>query len=118
MYNDENFNCFDSEKAIEYIDKAKKEMNAESFGTLKILMNTESVDSAYVHVLARELQEILGFYVSVEEVTASDFYDRIESGDFQIALYPLKAKYNSGISVIDQLALFKYAQINGDTKKE
>lgn len=118
LYNDENFNCFDSEKAIEYIDKAKKEMNAESFGTLKILMNTESVDSAYVHVLARELQEILGFYVSVEEVTASDFYDRIESGDFQIALYPLKAKYNSGISVIDQLALFKYAQINGDTKKE
>lgn len=104
LYSDSLFDIFDGEKAASLCRTAKSELNVESFNTIKLMAASDSVDSAYLHSLARSWQDILGFYISVEEVTQSEFDSRIESGDYQIALYPVTGRYNSGISVLEQLA--------------
>ena len=113
---DSVYDIFDSGKAAEFCSAAKAELNAESFGTIRLLAATDAVDSSDLHVVTRNWQDILGFYVSVEEVTTDEFYERIESGDYQIALYPLQGKYNSGVSVLEQLAANTAAGLSGNAK--
>ncbi|MDE5834154.1 MAG: peptide ABC transporter substrate-binding protein, partial [Ruminococcus sp.] len=46
----------------------------------------------------------LGIYIGIDEVTPSEFRYRIAENDYNIALYPLKASYNSGLAVIEEFA--------------
>jgi oligopeptide transport system substrate-binding protein len=110
------YNIYDEDKAVSFCEAAKDELNAESFGTIRLLVCTGSVDSSYLHILTREWQDLLGFYVSIEEVTEDEYEERIESGDYQIALYSVRGKYNSGISVLEQLAADENIGISADTK--
>ncbi len=109
---DTAFDTYDADKAAELCSTAKSELNAESFGTITMLVISGTVDSSLVHVLSREWQDALGFYVSIEELSEEDFYSRLEDGDYQLALYPVKGLYNSGISVLEQVAGDEYIQLS------
>lgn len=113
---DSEFDIYNTEKASQYCSAAKSDLNAESFGTIKLLAATDCIDSTYLHFITRNWQDALGFYVSIEEVTTDEFNERIAAGDYQIALYPLKGKYNSGISVLEQLAGSSYINASGNIK--
>ncbi len=102
LASDRVFIEYDTENALTYFKRAKKELNVESFDTVKILVSTDSIDSGYLHLISQQWQETLGCYIGIEEVTAEEFETRIASGDYSIALYPLKGDFNSGVSVLRQ----------------
>lgn len=102
LASDKAFDVHNTEEAQMYFERAKRELKAESFETVKILVSTESVDSGYLHLISQQWQEVLGCYIGIEEVTAAEFETRIADGEYSIALYPLKGDFNSGVSVLSQ----------------
>ena len=118
LSSDSAFDFYDEAKALSFCEAAKSDLNVESFGTLKLITATNSVDSGYLHSVTRKLQDTLGFYIGVEEVTQSEFDSRIKSGDYQIALYPVKGGYNSGISVLEQFSVSEVIGISENTSGE
>lgn len=96
------FNEFNRKNAVDLFGKAKKEHNVESYETVKILVSTDNIDSGFLHLVSQQWQDVLGCYIGVEEVTSAEFEERIANGDYTIALYPLKADFNSGVSVFEQ----------------
>ena len=110
------FDVHDAEKAVQCCTDAKSELNAESFGTIKMIVPSGSVDSSYLHILSRDWQDTLGFYVSIEELSQDDYDACMESGEFQIALYPIKGRYNSGVSVLEQLADTSFIHLSDSAK--
>lgn len=115
---DSVFDFYDEAKALSFCEAAKSELNVESFGTLKLITSTNSVDSGYLHSVTRRLQDTLGFYIGIEEITQNEFDSRIESGDYQIALYPVKGSYNSGIPVLEQFPGNKVIGISENASNE
>lgn len=114
LSSDKCFNFYDEDLAVSCLNSAKKELNAESLGTLKLLVSTDSIDSGYLHLITQHWQDILNCYIGIEEVTSTEFKQRLDNGDYQIALYPLKGKYNSGISVLKQLIESEYIAFSKD----
>lgn len=102
LSSDKAFDEYNTENALMYYKRAKKDLNAESFGTVKILVSTDSIDSGYLHLISQQWQEVLGCYIGIEEVTAEEFESRLENGEYSIALYPLKGDFNSGVSVLSR----------------
>ncbi len=100
LVSDKQFYSYDEEKAVEYLNTAKKELKTENFVPVKILVNAEIVNSSYLQTIAQQWQDVLGLNVGIEDVTSDEFYQRIENGDYTIALYPVKAKSADIISVI------------------
>ena len=102
LSSDKQFDCYDMDKASASFVRAETALGNISFDNVKILVCSSTVDSGYIHYLVQSWQDTLGFYVGIEEVTQSEFYQRIEEGDYKIALYPVRGTFNSGLSVIDQ----------------
>lgn len=102
LSSDKAFGEYNTENALMYYKRAKKDLNAESFDTVKILVSTDSIDSGYLHLISQQWQEVLGCYIGIEEVTAEEFESRLENGEYSIALYPLRGDFNSGVSVLSR----------------
>lgn len=115
LTSDKIFDIYSESETSSYFSSAKQELNVESFDTVKILVSTESIDSGYLHLLSQHWQDVLGYYIGVEEVTRDEFEERIKSGDYQIALYPLKGTYNSGVSVLEQFEKSELIKVPEET---
>lgn len=102
LSSDKQFSCFDIEEAKNCLENAKKELGINSVSSVKILVNSETVNSGYLHLLSQSWQDTLGIYIGIEDVTAGEFYERVESGDYTIALYPLSGNISSGLAFIDR----------------
>ncbi len=102
LSSDSQLCSYSLEDAKKYLETAKQELNVGSVESIKILVNTETVNSGDLHILSQKWQETLGVYIGIEDVTADEFNRRIADGDFSIALYPLKGDLNSGLSVIEK----------------
>lgn len=100
LVSDRQFVSYNKEEAVNYFNTAKKELKIETVESVKILVNAETVNSSYLHILAQKWQDIFGCYIGIEDVTPDEFYQRIADGDYSIALYPVKGKRADGISVI------------------
>ena len=95
----------DKEKAKELFDKALKENSLQSFDNVKILVCTDSINSNYLHNMIQQWQDILGYYVSVDEVGKDEFDKRIAENNYQIALYELNSDFNSPESFLSQFTV-------------
>ena len=102
LASDKQFDVFDKEKAVQCLAKAKEELKISSVESVKIIVDSSTVDSRYLHLLSQSCQESLGIYIGIEDLTSSEFSERIADGDYSIALYPLKADFNSGLAVFDE----------------
>lgn len=100
LVSDRQFYSYNAEEAVNCYNTAKKELKAETFDSVKILVNAEIVNSAYLHSLTQQWQDVLGVYIGIEDVTSDEFYQRIEDGDYSIALYPVKAKSADVVSIV------------------
>lgn len=100
LVSDKQFVSYDKEEAVNCCDTAKKELKTETFESVRILVNAETVNSAYLHLISQQWQDILGLYISIEDVTPDEFYQRIADGDYSIALYPVKGRSANAVSVI------------------
>lgn len=97
---DKVFDMYKPEEAAKLVEKAKNELKVGSFNSIKILVCADTVDSEYLHLLSQSWQDDLGIYIGIEDVTREEFYERIDSGNFGLALYPLKGDMASPVSVI------------------
>lgn len=112
LSSDKGMSVYDPETAASCFSSAKRSLNAESIDTVKMLVSTDSIDSAYLHLITQHWQEVLGYYIGIEEVTSEQFYERLETGDYQFALYPLTASYNSGVSLLSEYADCGYISVS------
>lgn len=102
LASDKQFDMFDKEKAAQCLAKAKEELKISSVESVKIIVDSSTVDSRYLHLLSQGCQESLGIYIGIEDLTSKEFNERIANGDYSIALYPLKADFNSGLAVFGE----------------
>jgi len=107
MVSDGQFDCYDLTQAKECLEKAKKAIGVGSVDQVKILVNADTVDSGDLHKLSQSWQELLGVYIGIEDVTPEEFEKRISEGEYSLALYPLKGKLNSGLSVMEEFTVEK-----------
>ena len=103
LASDKQFDMFDRERAVECLAKAKEELKISSVESVKIIVDSGTVDSRYLHLLSQSCQESLGIYIGIEDLTSEEFNQRIADGNYSIALYPLKADFNSGLAVFGEV---------------
>lgn len=104
LVSDRQYDVYNVSEAKRCYNVAKAELQTESFDNIKILVCSENINSDYLHKISQDWQELFGFYIGIEEVTSAEFKKRIAEKDYSIALYPVKANYNSGLSVLEQFA--------------
>ncbi|MBR1824286.1 MAG: peptide ABC transporter substrate-binding protein, partial [Ruminococcus sp.] len=112
LSSEEIFDVYDPKEARNYLEKARTELGTRSFEGVKILVNSAVCGSGPLHQLSQGWQDTLGIYIGIEDVTDEEFYSRIDSGDYSIALYPVRGHSCSGLAVISQfekLAPLNYA---------
>jgi len=102
LASDKQFDVFNKEQAMELLAQAKEELKVSSIESVKVIVDSSTIDSRYLHMLSQGWQDSLGIYIGIEDLTSSEFNERLASGDYSIALYPLKADFNSGIAVLDK----------------
>lgn len=102
LVSDRTFYGYDKEKAVECYSVAKTELGIESLGEMKVLVRGDTVDSSYLHKLTQSWQDMFGGYIGIDEVSETQFNERIASGDYGIALYPLKADLGYGCACIEK----------------
>lgn len=102
LASDIQFDVFDVKQAGELLSKAKSDLNINSVESVKIIVDTNTVDSRYLHMLSQSWQDSLGIYLGIEDLTSEEFSRRIRDGEYSIALYPLKADFNSGLAVLNE----------------
>jgi oligopeptide transport system substrate-binding protein len=102
LASDKQFDVYDSQQAAELVEQAKTELKVSSIDSVKIIVDSGTVDSRYLHILSQSWQDSLGIYIGIEDLTSKEFRERIESGDYSIALYPVKGDFNSGLAVLEK----------------
>ena len=102
LASDKQFDCYNVQAAVDALAKAKEDLKIKSVESVKIIVDSSTIDSRYLHVLSQRWQDSLGIYIGIEDLTSAEFNDRIASGNYSIALYPLKADFNSGLAVLDK----------------
>lgn len=106
------------EEAKNCIAEAKRQLNIETFDSIKILVSNDTVDSAYLHYITQHWQDVLGIYIGIEDVSEEEFNSRLAEGNYQIALYPLTGEYNSGISVLSEMCESEYTGLPDGLEEE
>lgn len=104
LVSDKQYEFYGISEAERCLSVAKAELQTEIFEDMKILVSAGTVDTDYLNRLSQQWYDALGIYIGIDEVTPAEFERRIAEKDYGIALYPLKAKYNSGLSVIEQFS--------------
>ena len=102
LSSEKQFDIYDTKAAADALAKAKSELKISSVESVKIIVDSSTVDSRYLHVLSQHWQDSLGIYIGIEDLTTEEFNERIESGNYSIALYPVKGDFNSGLAVLDK----------------
>ena len=102
LASDRQFDIFDAGEAAKLLAKAKNDLKINSVESVKIIVDSNSIDSRYLHILSQSWQDSLGIYLGIEDLTSAEFRKRIAEGDYSIALYPLKADFNSGLAVFNE----------------
>ena len=72
----------------------------DSLPSDQILVCPELMDCSYLHEILQNWQKTFEFYIGIEEVTASEYQDRLESGNYGIALYGVTGSENNPASVL------------------
>lgn len=94
-----------------------QELGRESLDSAKILVCASLMDCDNLHDVIQTWQEVFGFYIGIEEVSESDYWDRLQSKNYTVAVCGITASYDSPAGVLEQFSSrtnpFYYA--NGTT---
>ena len=114
---DKQYEFYGISEAERCLSVAKAELQTENFEDIKILVTTGTIDTDYLNRMSQQWYDNLGVYIGIDEVTQAEFDRRIAENDYGIALYPLKAEYNSGLSVIEQFSGKEFLEYSVNGKK-
>lgn len=62
------------------------------------------MDCSYLHEILQNWQHTFEFYIGIEEVTAAEYRERLQSGNYAIALYGVTGSENNPASVLSAFA--------------
>lgn len=115
LSDDNRLSVCDISGAESSIASAKRSLGVETFESLKVMMCSGTVDSSYLRLVTQQWKDTLGIYIGIEEVSSDEFSKRLKNGEYQIALYPLKGTYNSGISALEAAVSCEYIPLSDST---
>lgn len=95
---------YDADAAVAVLQTGLDELNISSLDSTKILVCAEIMDCENLHDIIQTWQEIFGFYIGIEEVTETEYWERIESQDYTIAVYSITGEQNDPASVLEEFA--------------
>lgn len=96
---------FDPEKARSLYQSAKSSLDTSKFSGARVIVRGSAANTAVSYIL-QEWQREFGFYCVVEDLEEQAFTQRLQSGDYEIAVVELSGKYNSPAAFLEQ---FKYS---------
>lgn len=94
---------YNANSAQSYFKKAKSSLDLSKFTGTKIIVQNSAAETAVSYVM-QEWQREFGFYCVVENLPESEFRDRLEDGDYDIAVMELSGKYNSPSAYLEQFS--------------
>ncbi len=93
---------YDPELALSYYKKGMSNMGLQSLENIKILVPEDIMDTEYLHLATQNWQTLFGFYIGIEEVPEDEYYNRIDDGEYTMAIYPLSGSYNNPLAVLEE----------------
>lgn len=93
---------YDPELALSYYKKGMSNMGLQSLENIKILVPEDIMDTEYLHLVIQNWQTLFGFYIGIEEVPEDEYYNRIDDGEYTMAIYPLSGSYNNPLAVLEE----------------
>ena len=93
---------YDPELALSYYKKGMSNMGLQSLENIKILVPEDIMDTEYLHLVTQNWQTLFGFYIGIEEVPEDEYYNRIDDGEYTMAIYPLSGSYNNPLAVLEE----------------
>ncbi len=93
---------YDPELALSYYKKGMSNMGMQSLENIKILVPEDIMDTEYLHLVTQNWQTLFGFYIGIEEVPEDEYYNRIDDGEYTMAIYPLSGSYNNPLAVLEE----------------
>ncbi len=94
---------YDSELAQELFKEEKSKLSTNLFTGVRIIVNNAAAANAISYIL-QEWQREFGFYCVVEQLDDSKYNERLQSGDYEIAMVELAGKYNSAAAYLEQFS--------------
>lgn len=94
---------YDVDTAQSFYKKAKPSLDMSRFTGTKIIVQNSTAETAVSYVM-QEWQREFGFYCVIENLPSDEFRDRIESGDFDIAVMEISGRYNSPYAYLEQFS--------------
>lgn len=104
LVSDRSFDLYDRAEAKSCFDTGKEELGVAALESPKILVCSGTVDTTVLRALTQDWQDIFGCYIGIDEVSEDVFYQRIDSKEYGIALYPLRGELGYGASVIGRFS--------------
>jgi len=95
---------YDNNTAKQDFEKGLEELQIDSLPSDKILVCPELMDCSYLHEILQNWQHTFEFYIGIEEVTAAEYKERLQSGNYAIALYGVTGVENNPASVLSSFA--------------
>ncbi len=100
LSDDSEYRKYALKEAGDSLEKGLEELEREEIGDIRILVNIDTIGSDMIEPLVENWKENLGVKIGIEDVKTNEFNERIENGEYTIALYPLKGGYAGGVSFI------------------
>ncbi len=91
---------YDADEAVKIFQTGLDELGIYAIDSAKILCCSTLCDCEYLHIIIQTWQELFGFYIGIDEVTEKEYWERLESGDYTIALYEITGFQNSPAAVL------------------
>ncbi len=91
---------FSQEAALAAFQRGMQELQKESLDTTKILVCAPLMDCENLHDILQTWQRIFGFYIGIEEVSESDYWQRLAEKKYTIAVYGLTPAQDDPVSAL------------------
>lgn len=103
---------YDTAKAREIFRSEKPKLSSNLFTGARVIVCSETAKNAISYIL-QEWQREFGFYCVVEQLSESKFNERVQSGEYEIAVMELSGKYNSPAAYLEQFCSDNSANYSG-----
>ncbi|MEG0614498.1 MAG: peptide ABC transporter substrate-binding protein [Oscillospiraceae bacterium] len=114
----ENADTNDTETAKNLWSNQLKSLEKFTIENVKILVPKSFKNADLLKYITQQWQNKLGFFCGIEVVSDKDYYSRIASGDYDIALWELSCPYNSPQAVLDNFRSSSGANISAFSDQE
>ncbi len=98
---------YDITKARELFASEKAKLSTNLFTGARVIVNNSTAANTVSYIL-QEWQREFGLYCVVEQLDDNRFNDRLQSGEYEIAVLELSGKYNNATAYLGQICSDNY----------